>query len=267
MQILKKFTNPWFTSENVMSLSAPLIGMCVVFSCLALLGYLCGIELLYRPLGYDEATHPLTAISIFLIALAMWFGRKSPTSFSPYIMALVAALIVGFRLIDFYFSLTLSEIFTPFKAQVAADIQSGKSNAMGVNTAVMLFIMAAAVVFKQANKLVVSQLLAFISLAIPVTSLTGYAYNISAFYGQMSEPTSIFGCALGISILAATANAGGLKAILSTHSGGTIARVQALACYLIPLLLGFLVIKSFNTTAQQAYLVFMWWQFVGLLSS
>ncbi|WP_137221659.1 hypothetical protein [Shewanella sp. MEBiC00475] len=67
------------------------------------------------------------------------------------------------------------------------------------------------------KKLIAAQLIAFITLAIPMISITGYAYGLDEFYGKMSLLTASTGVAFSIATLALTANIGAVKAILSPY--------------------------------------------------
>ena len=252
------------------SLSAPLSLISAAFSFIVLCGYYTHIEFLYRPIKHGEATHPLTAMTIFFIALSVCFSKKAKYRIYAYITTFIGILLATSCLIDFIYGTKISNLATPFYAQVIADTQLGKSNSMGINSAAMLLVIGFSIAFKNIKWRQLSQATAFTALAIPMFSLTGYAYNIDSFYGKMSLLTTTFGFALSISTLALTANIGGLKAILSPNLSGKIARLQTLVGYLVPFILGFLVIKSFNTSSEQnlfgLYVVAVCWLIILMLS-
>lgn len=61
----------WNLVEAVLSLPRPLGITCALFSLIVLIGYLCNIEVLYRPIAGGPATHPLTALSILFLGLGV----------------------------------------------------------------------------------------------------------------------------------------------------------------------------------------------------
>jgi diguanylate cyclase (GGDEF)-like protein len=127
---------------------------------------------------------------------------------------------------------------------------------MGVNTASMLLSTAISLLLSCLNWSRWAQIMAFIAVAIPTVSFTGYAYGLEKFYGQMSLISTTAGFCLASATLALTANHGGLRAILSPYIGGKIARVQVFAGYLIPTLFGYILMKSMISGSSQNYSLF-----------
>ena len=69
--------------------------------------------------------------------------------------------------------------------------------------------------------------------------------------------TAISGFALAMATFCLSASKGILRALLSPYIGGRVARYQALAGYLVPCLLGFLVIKSIVSNQTSFFGVFV----------
>lgn len=204
------------------------------------------------------STHPLTALCFFFVGLALLVDDITPTrAWLQRVAIAVVLLITGWRLIDLLFGAHGSDLITPFQSVVTQELRLGLRNSMGINSAIMFLCVAVSLVFYNANKLIVSQVMGFIAVAIPTLSFTGYAYSLENFYGQMSILTTTVGFCLSFAALAATAHTGGLKAVLSPYLGGKIARFQTLIGYVFPTALGFLIIKSLTSNEGSLFGLFV----------
>jgi diguanylate cyclase (GGDEF)-like protein len=220
----------------------PLGLLSALLGVLALAGYALDAEALYRPINGGPATNPLTAMTVLALGTALAVrGRWRQVMFGP--LLILALIGLGCRLADGMIGTHLSGMVTPFGATIARQLATGESNAMGLNTAAMLTLIALSVLFSQQRRPVMSQLLAFLGLAVPMVSLTGYAYGILHFYGQMSLMTASLGIMLSTAALCASAHRGVLRAILGPYIGSRIARAQVLLGYIVPFLFGFLLMR------------------------
>ncbi|ABM04015.1 sensory transduction histidine kinase [Psychromonas ingrahamii 37] len=121
----------------------------------------------------------------------------------------------------------------------------------------MFFLIAVSLILYGFQRFTASQLVAFIAIAIPMVSFTGYAYGLDHFYGQMSILTAFTGFSLATATLLMTAKTGAVKAILSSHIGGKIARLQTAAGYIIPTILGYLLIESLHSSDVNLFGIFV----------
>lgn len=140
-----------------------------------------------------------------------------------------AVIVIGItvaRLGETLFGTDLTSWITPFHQKVLLDQQAGGHNSMGGNTALRLLLIA------------ISRVLH--SVQMPT----------------LSQLTATTGIGLAIAALALTANHGGLRAVLNPYIGGKIARAQALAGYVLPTALGYLLVKSVATGTVQSYGLF-----------
>lgn len=239
-----------------------------LLSAFTLFGYAFNIEFLYRPMADEPATNPLTAIVVLFLALGFELSARTKHKLYSKALAILTVLICGTHLIGFVIGNDLSQYFMLFSSVVEQDLLSGKNNSMGLNTTIMLFLLAFSLLFYIFNFPIYSQLLSFTSLCVPMVSITGYAYGLTSFYGAMSILSTTFGVFLCVSALAITANKGGVKAVLSPYIGGRIARIQMLLGYFVPLLIGYLVVKSLVNSSENSifgvYVVAICW-FIALL--
>ncbi|QSX35661.1 GGDEF domain-containing protein [Shewanella sedimentimangrovi] len=248
----------WILVKYAHALVRPLSIVCILFGFTAIAGYFGSVEAFYRPITNGPATNPLTAICMIFIGFGLRGDYNKPrVLLLQRALALMVIIITSTRFFDVLFNADVSESITPFQRQVALDLQMGKSNNMGINSAIMFFCIALSLQLYGFKRFIASQFVAFIALAIPTISFTGYAYGIDQFYGQMSMLTASTGFALAVAALVMTANFGAVKAILSPYVGGKIARLQTIAGYAIPTLLGYLLIKSLNSNDGNLFGVFV----------
>ncbi|OHU85026.1 MULTISPECIES: GGDEF domain-containing protein [Pseudoalteromonas] len=236
----------WYLVAYAQKVTRPLGLVGALFGLAVLLGYTFEIEVLYRPFAYGPATNPATALCIFVIGIMLTLSNKAKQI--PYLIILPSCVVMLtiVRMLDIFLESSALISLTPFSHIVEVELLAGKSNTMGLNSSVMLLGFALSQVFYNLNYILISQSFAFISLAIPMTSLTGYAYNIDNFYGQMSIITTTIGLALAVACLTTTANCGALRAILSPYIGGKIARLQTVVGYVFPTVMGYLLVKSLS---------------------
>ncbi|MEG3617781.1 GGDEF domain-containing protein [Magnetovibrio sp. PR-2] len=217
---------------------------CLVFGFVVFFGYVFGFESFYRPIHGGPATNPLTALCIVLIAGGLGFRSVFKQTLLQRVLPIIAAVLAFLRLSDVIIGTDFSGFFTPFHNTVVQELATGQKNAMGMNSALMLFSIAFAMTFDTLRKPMFAQVFAFIALGLPMTSFTGYAYGIEHFYGQMSLITAFIGLSLAIATLSLTAHRGAMRALLSPFIGGRIARFQVVLGYVVPFALGFLLVNN-----------------------
>ncbi len=254
---------PWPLVRKALAVARPLGTATIILGLTVVAGYLLSVERLYRPFEGGPATNPLTALCIVMLGLG---GQvRSNKDFGKWIYlfcALGVLMLTSVRLLDATGGAALSEWITPFQNQVAADLQAGKSNGMGVNSAIMFLFIALSMALFSFGKAVSSQVVASIAVAIPTVSFTGYVYGLDDFYGQMSLTTAIAGFIIANAALAMSAQHGGLRAILSPYLGGAIARKQLVAGFVFPFALGYAfigVVDSSESTFLGLFVVSICW--------
>ncbi|MDG6098409.1 GGDEF domain-containing protein [Alteromonas sp. ZYF713] len=235
----------WRLVKVASSTIRPFGVVALLFGIIALLGYLGAMEEFYRPLDNGSATHPLTALTISAIGFALYCNIKRPPHITLQRLFSVIAIAISLsRIIEVLINTEFTSFFVPFHELVTREVVAGKSNIMGINTAFMLGGLGVAILLSSFKFSILSQFIASISGSLPLISFLGYAYGIDGFYGDMSMLTAIAGFALSLATIFLTASKGVVRALLSPYIGGRVARYQALVGYLVPCVLGFLVIKS-----------------------
>ncbi|MRR51720.1 MAG: GGDEF domain-containing protein [Rhodocyclaceae bacterium] len=236
-----------------LSLVPPLGLTSALFASLILAGYIADVEALYRPLSGGPATHPLTAVSLASLGIGLTFWRLRQPSVAALALAHGALAIAVLRLAELALDVDLLGVVTPFQTTLAA----GKPIRMGVNTALMTATLAAALIADIRHRLLAAQALAFVALGFPLVSITGYAYGVDKFHGQMALTTVVAALPVGFGVLFASSNRGILRSILSPWVGGRIARVQIVLGYLVPFVIGYLLILVATNNPRELFGLFV----------
>lgn len=246
-------TDTWKLVDKVLSLVRPFGAITVLFGIISLAGYFGSIEGLYRPIDNGPATHPLTALIIVLLGFSLYKNVQDPLEIKQrHLFAFLAFIFTVIRLTDVVYQSDFSQYITPFLSDVLRELQTGKSNYMGVNTALMLLFISSSIVAYNFKKYVFSQMIATVAIAMPLITILGYTYGLTKFYGQMSLFTATAGFALSVATVALTADKGLVHALLSPHIGGKVARFQFVTGYIFPVVIGYFIVKL--TVAPQGSL-------------
>ncbi|WP_412498351.1 GGDEF domain-containing protein [Shewanella indica] len=253
---------------NFIAIGRSLALISIFMGSLVLLGYVIGLEILYRPLVDGPATHPLTAIAMICIASAALIYQFNAFRELNNLFTIIAMIISGLVIVDALFGTELAVKITPFIDKVRTDLLAGKSNGIGTNTAAMALLLSFAQLFANFRLPTVSQVFAFLAAAFPVVSITGYAYGLDRFYGSMSFYTTTFGICLAVSLLSLTAKYSTMRVLLSPYPSGRVARIQLLLGYSIPFSIGYLflqtIIESHSHDVFGAFVVTVGWSIIIL---
>ena len=233
-----------------------------------LVGHAFDIEYLYRPLAGGPATHPFTAILFLSLSFSLILQfRKKVVSIS--LQVAVALAMLSLLLLNMAFPVQSSDTF--FSSPHLAEIfQLHPSNRLSGNTFLVISCLLMAIWARKARHSTICQALALMALCISTMALTGYAYQIPAFYQDMSLFTVTLSFFLAASVLGITANRGTVRAVLSPHLGGQIARVQFIVGGMFFFGTGYLVIRSVASTQVSSlfgsYVIAVcWFLFVVLM--
>ena len=237
---------------RALSLVRPLGLAGALFSLLVLAGYLFGIEAFFRPMQGGPATHPLSAIGLLLLGIGGFCWHPRRNNRGVLLAGGLVVLLMGLRLLELASGATLLDGLTPFSRRLAEQAAAGHPISTGSNTALMCLCFGLALVFIGFKRYAVAQQFSFVGLGFPLISVTGYAYGIDKFYGQMAMTTVLGGLMVGVAILLSGAHRSFLRSILSPWVGGKIARVQIVLGYVVPFLIGyFLALTIANNPLQQ----------------
>ena len=237
---------------RALSLVRPLGLAGALFSLLILAGYALGFEVLFRPMNGGPATHPLSAVGLFLLGLGAFFWHPRRPNRLVLLAGCLATILASLRLLELASGATLLNGITPFSQQLAEQAAAGHPISTGSNTALMSLCFGLSLVAIGFKRYALAQPFAFFGLGFPMISITGYAYGIDQFYGQMAMTTVLGGTMVGAAILLSGSHRSFLRSILSPWVGGKIARVQILLGYIVPFVIGYcLALTIANNPVQQ----------------
>lgn len=237
---------------RALSLVRPLGLAGALFSLLILVGYLLGIEVFFRPMSGGPATHPLSAIGQVVLGLGAFSWHPRRNNRIVLYAGCFVVLLTSLRLLELATGVVLLDGLTPFSSRLAEQAAAGQPIRTGVNTALMGLSLGLALVSVGFKRYSIGQQFSFIGLGFPLVSVTGYAYGIDKFYGQMAVTTALGGLMVGSAILLSGAHRSFLRSILSPWVGGKVARVQILLGYIVPFLIGYcLALTIANNPLQQ----------------
>lgn len=243
----------WTLVRQAQALVRPLGAAGTFLGLITLAGYYADIEGLYRPISDGSATNPLTALCLILTGAALHTSSGARGVWIPRLLVFAVIIITSLRFLDEVLNSSMAMLITPFQNQVIDDLAMGHKNSMGINSAIMLFCVALSLILNTFQRLTASQFLAYIAIAIPTISFTGYVYGIENFYGQMSIQTTLIGFALSIAAINITAYTGAARSVLSPYTGGKIARIQIVLGYAVPTLLGYVFFQTVNSNEFEMF--------------
>jgi len=244
---------------------------CIILACISFAGYFFQMPQLYRPIAGGAATHPLTALSVIFISVSIIFQHKNYFTKLIPVFAVLGFLIAMLVILDRVLNTQFALFITPFNGVVTIEHNNNLSNTMGINTAIMIVSLSMALIFGSKTRSTLSQLFSFLAMAVPMLSIIGYAYDISGFFGNMSILTTTYGIFLSLSALFIYADKGAVRALLSPHIGGRIARFQVVLGYFVPITIGYLFVQSLVSAQVEdlfgLYVVVISWFIIILIIS
>jgi diguanylate cyclase (GGDEF)-like protein/PAS domain S-box-containing protein len=240
------WTSPTLISKSAAAI-AVLIGILVVF------GWITGVAQL-RALGpsTNAAVNPMTALCFIALGVAMWLltlpnnprWREMARALALIVMIVGVARMYGLL---FGASTGVDELF--FSRAMAAT-GDGRLNRMSANSAFDLAMLGTGLLFQvRASRVgsVLAQLFAVVVLFTAQAALIAHAYQSGWFEGmgsfnRMALPSAIALAVMAIGVMTLTSEGGLIAIVLADGPGGSLARTLLPAGFLVPAVLGWMVI-------------------------
>jgi PAS domain S-box-containing protein len=220
-----------------------------------LAGWAFNIDSLIRPLPDSVAMNPVTALSLFLAALAFIFISRSTLSkkfaFPGYMLATLVLLIGLLKIAD-----SLSGIHIPvdkllFPGKLAVNRETGIEHLptnMALNTAISLVLTGIALLLLHVEtnrKRIPGQFMALLVSFASFLSILLYLYKVPDFGGQlrhipMAIHTAICFLLLSVACLFIHPDKGIMRDFTSPYAGSVMARILVPVAICIPVFLGLL---------------------------
>jgi PAS domain S-box-containing protein len=233
------------TVSRAMSLVVGLIGA------LVLLGWALDIDLLRSGVPGLVAMNPVTAVAFILAGGTLYLTGEEPVPLARRRIArlgVTAVLLIGLSVLIHYVTGWEAGLDQLLFHEKLAGSGTGYRNRMAPNTAVMFMLVGASLLSLDSRDRLIrkgSELLCLAAGLLTFFALTGYLYDSRRLYGvasyiPMALNTALAFGALIIGMLAARPARGLAALLLSTSSGGVMARRLLPATIVIPVVLGLL---------------------------
>ncbi|WP_156896333.1 hypothetical protein [Aestuariibacter salexigens] len=260
---------PWIYVDSALAVSKPLAWMVLLAGTLAMLGYMLGVPIFYRPIEGGAATHPLTCVFLIVYGVCILLDKEQHSTRQLGLGLLTLSVLLCLMVIVEKFTDTnITNVITPFSSNVIRERDAGLDNSMGMNTALLMLFVGLSVLAQYTDRYKRSQLFALCALFMPLLGLFGYIFELTDFYGHMSLLTATMSFMLCFSLLCKTAHTGVVRAVLSPYIGGIIARVQLLAVTLFVAAIVYFFINTITATnGDAAGLLFtsLYWMALGVI--
>jgi diguanylate cyclase (GGDEF)-like protein/PAS domain S-box-containing protein len=243
---ISAWSNPYLVSRSA-------AGLAVMVGILVLIGWVAGVPEL-RALGPDprEVVNPMTAVCFVALGSSMWLlsieehprGREIARALALFVMVVGVARMYGLLFGD---SPGVDQLL--FGDTMTA-LHNGNMSRMPPNVAFDLALLGTGLLFQVRSSRVgsvLAQLFAVIVLFTAQAALIAHAYKSGWFEGigsfnRMALPTAIAFGVMSVGVMTLSSEDGLIAIILSDGPGGSLARTLLPAGFLVPAILGWMVI-------------------------
>jgi diguanylate cyclase (GGDEF)-like protein/PAS domain S-box-containing protein len=241
----------WWSNANYLARFA--IGFGIVIGGFSLVGWLVGVPEL-RALGPANraAMNPMTAACFIALGCSMWLVVQAEWRHSREIASGLAGLVLAvgaFRLYGILAGDGLAADLLLFPDAMASTAD-GRDNRMSLNAAINFFTLGTALLlqlrgtrFASGMAQIVSMLVLFSAQAAIVAHAfqSGWFESVGEF-NRMALPTAVGFAALSIAVMTFSSSDGLIAIVLSDGPGGSMARTLLPTGFLVPTVLGWMLI-------------------------
>jgi diguanylate cyclase (GGDEF)-like protein/PAS domain S-box-containing protein len=257
---------PGWTSPNLISKSAAAIAAAI--GVLVVFGWAAGLSHL-RSLGPSSsaAVNPMTAFCLVALSASMWLltvpdnprAREVARGLALFVMIVGVARLYGLL---FGASPGVDELLFGRAMQATGD---GRLNRMSANSAFDLMMLGTGLLFQVRTSRVgsvLAQLFAVVVLFTAQAAVIAHAYQSGWFEGmgsfnRMALPSAIAFAVIAIGVMTLTSEGGLIAIVLADGPGGSLARSLLPAGFLVPAVLGWMVILGRRNNVVDADLADM----------
>ena len=230
--------------------SGYLLLVVLVESCVVLLGWQFGMDLVKRPLPLGAAMNPATAFLFLLACIAFFLSRyKTRVAFrrAGYAISACIVLISLLRLADIIFHCGINADGILFAGKLREDALTHIPDHMAPNTAVAFLLTGISLLLRYENgrRIILSNFFSLIAGMYGLFSFLGYLYNIPVFYAvsahlPMAIHTALCFVFFSLAVLFADPGTGIIQLLSGKLAGSRIARLLIPMAILVPAILGWL---------------------------
>lgn len=241
----------WWSNPDLIARGA--IGFAIVIGVLSLVGWLVGVPEL-RALGPADraAMNPMTAVCLVALGSGMWLVAQDDVRHGREIARVLAILVivVGLARLVGMWKGPLSGADQLIFGDAMSRTADGRANRMSLNSAINFVLLGGALLLQMRRSRFatgMAQIVAVLVLFSAQAALIAHAYQSGWFesvgaFNRMALPTAVAFAALGIAVITLSSSDGLIAVVLSDGPGGSLARTLLPAGFLVPTVLGWLLI-------------------------
>lgn len=241
----------WWSNPGIIARLA--IALVILIGGLSLVGWLAGVPEL-RALGPTNgaAMNPMTAACFIALGSGFWLVSREEMRRSREVARALGWLVLVVGAARLYGMVTGGEFGadTLIFGDAMTSTADGRDNRMSFNSALNFFLLGGALLLQLRRTRFASglaQIIAVLVLFSAQAALIAHAYQSGWFesvgaFNRMALPTAIGFAALGIAVMTLSSSDGLIAIVLSEGPGGSLARTLLPAGFLVPTVLGWLLI-------------------------
>jgi diguanylate cyclase (GGDEF)-like protein/PAS domain S-box-containing protein len=246
----------WLTHAIIARVAA---GMAISIGILVLIGWVLGVPELriLGPVGH-ASVNPVTAACIGATGAVLWMLARDEHWRAPYLAYGLAILVCAIGIARLYGLATgkpmgVDEMLFTEALQQTGD---GRNNRMSANSAMNVALLGIALLLQLRRSRAasaVAQMVAVVVLFTAQSAIIAHAYQSGWFesvgaFNRMALPAAVGFAALAIAVLTISSGEGLIGLVLGDGPGGRLARTLLPAAFLVPAVLGWLLIYSRRAT-------------------
>jgi diguanylate cyclase (GGDEF)-like protein len=226
---------------------ASLFALCsFLIAVLALVAYRLGLVDIIQPLADDPALHPVTVLSVILLAVCVVLTMQRA---SPVVDGVCAVVLLG----------ALAQLAYPDEAsrwlQELNPFPAGPAAVVSTSTALCLLMLAASLLLRRYRNAVISQMLSVLAYGVPALALVGFVLGVQVPHATMSLATVLMLIPLCVATALCTVYHGFLRALLGPTRISALARRHLALAMMAPYLLGLSIIDISPDAAEISFLI------------
>ena len=226
---------------------ASLFALCsFLVAVVALVAYRLGFVDIIQPLADGPALHPVTALSVILLATCVVLTMQRARLFIDGICALVLLGALGRLAFPDEASLWLQQ-HNSFSAGPEAVVSTG--------TALCLLMLAASLLLRQYGNAVISQMMSVLAYSAPALALVGFVLGVQEPHARMSLTTVLMLVPLCVATALSTVYHGFLRPLFGPTRISALARRHLALVMMAPYLLGLSIIDISPDAAEISFLI------------
>ena len=224
---------------------ASLIALCsFLIAVIALVAYRLGLVDFIQPLAEGPALHPVTALSVVLLAVCVVLPTQR---FRPFIDGVCAVILL----------VALARLAFPNVASLWLQQNSAFPAAAVVSTSttLCLLMLSASLLLRQYANALISQAMSVLAYSAPALALLGFVVGVQAPYAKMSLTTVLMLIPLCAATALRTVYQGFMRPLLGPTRISALARRHLALVMVAPYLLGISIIDVSPDAAEISFVI------------